>query len=171
MIVKVKELTSESFSKFGKVVDIPKTNPLVESKTVRFWPTVATFNVKGEGEVGIAIIKKGTTTIDQMERHVETPEILSPIQGDFILPVAVSKDLNDESELPDATGIDAFYVKETQGIIMNVGVWHWAPIPTGESTSFFVIFKKETTKKDCEIKRIKEGNKVIVDFKTRSINE
>jgi len=164
MIVKVKNLTAEAFSKFGEFVEVPSFPPLVESENVKYWGTVATFKVEGETEIGICIVRKGSNVLEFMERHVQTPEVLVPIKGDFILPVATSKNLEDPEECPRAEDIEAFYIKDEQAVIMKKGVWHYAPIPVGSESSFFVIFKKETTKRDLDLKKINE--KVKIEYET-----
>jgi len=160
--VKAKKLTAESFSKFGKVVEIPRT--LDETKTVNYWGTLATFKVEGQSEVGVCIVKKNSNRMDSMERHVKTPEVLVPIEGDFVLPVALSKDLEDPDERPSAENVEAFYVNDKQCLVMAEGVWHWAPFPAWEQASFFVIFKKETSKSDMAISKFKEGKEIIVTW-------
>ena len=162
MIVKSKKLTADSFSKFGKIIDIPQSPPSVESETVKYWSTIATFMLDGEIEVGICIVKKHSNILEFMERHVQTPELITPIEGDFILPVAVSRNLVDPEETPIAEDVEAFYINEKQAVVMNKGVWHWAPFPVREEASFFVIFKKETSKRDTVVKSFRDGKKVIV---------
>lgn len=164
MMVKGKKLTAESFSRFGKVVDIPQSPPIVETETIKYWGTIATFEVEGETEVGICAIKKDSNTIDSMERHVQTPELITPIEGDFVLPVAPSRNLEDPGDCPDAENVKAFYVTEKQAVLMDRGVWHWAPIPVGEEASFFVIFRKETTKTDHQIKGFRDGKSLTVTW-------
>lgn len=160
--VKAKKLTAESFSKFGKVVEIPGT--LDETKTVNYWGTLATFKVEGESEVGVCLVKKNLNRLDSMERHVKTPEVLVPIDGDFVLPVALSKDLEDPDERPNAENVEAFYVNDKQCLVMAEGVWHWAPFPVGEQASFFVIFKKETSKNDFAVSKLEEGKEFTVTW-------
>jgi len=162
MVLKAKRLTAASFSKFGKAIDIPKSPPLVETETVKYWGTIASFMVEGETEVGICIVKKDSNIIESMERHVGTPELIAPIEGDFVIPVAASRNLEDPNETPKVEDSEAFYVNEKQAFVMDKGVWHWAPFPVGKESSFYVIFKKETTKRDMTVKKFKDEKKISV---------
>jgi len=160
LVVRAKKLTAHSFSRFGQVVDVPKAPPLVERETVKYWGTLATFMIEGETEVGICVVKKDSDTFETMERHVQTPELLTPIKGDFVIPVAAPGNLEDPQETPSVKDVEAFYVHEEQAIMMDKGVWHWAPLPVGEEASFFVIFKKETAKRDMTIRKFKDGKRI-----------
>ena len=171
VIVKVKDLTVEAFSKFGRVIEAPNFQPLVENENVKYWGTVATFKVEGETEIGICIVKKGSNILEFMERHVQTSEVIIPIEGDFILPVAASKSLEDAGEHPKAEDIEAFYIKDEQAIVLNKGVWHYAPLPIMEEASFFVIFKKETAKHDLDLKKINKEVKIVYEEKSRALRE
>jgi len=45
---------------------------------------------------------------------------------------------------------------------MEKGIWHTAPIPIGKETTFFVIFKKETTKQDAVFRKLRNNETVKV---------
>jgi ureidoglycolate hydrolase len=106
--------------------------------------------------------KKSVDFVELLERHVKTPEILVPIKGDFILPVATAGYLLDQTEIPEASGVEAFLVRSNQAVVMEKGVWHTAPIPIGKETVFFVIFKKETTKQDAVFRKLRNNETVKV---------
>jgi ureidoglycolate hydrolase len=162
LTVKAKKLTTSSFSKFGKVADTYTVLPLVETENLKFWTTIATYTVDGETEIALCHVKKSVDFVGLLERHVKTPEILVPIKGDFILPVAPAGNLEDLTEIPEASGVEAFLVRSNQAVVMEKGVWHTAPIPIGKETSFFVIFKKETTKQDAVFKKLRNDETVRV---------
>ncbi len=160
--VKVKKLTASSFAKFGKIADAKIKPPLVDAENLKFWTTIATYTVDGETEIALCQVKKSVDSVGMLERHVKTPEILVPIEGDFILPVAPAGNLQDSAETPEASDVEAFLVHSDQAVVMEKGVWHTAPIPIGKETSFFVIFRKETTKQDVVFKKLKNNETVKV---------
>lgn len=160
--VKAKNLTPASFAKFGKVADANVIPPLVNAENLKFWTTIATYTVDGETEIALCQVKKSVDFVGMLERHVKTPEILVPIEGDFILPVAPAGNLQDPAEIPEASGVEAFIVRSDQAVVMEKGVWHTAPIPIGKETSFFVIFRKETSKQDAVFKKLKNDETVKV---------
>jgi len=162
LTIKVKKITPTSFAKFGKVADAKIKPPLVDAENLKFWTTITTYTVDGETEIALCQVKKSVDSVEMLERHVKTPEILVPIEGDFILPVAPAGNLQDPEETPEASSVEAFLVRSDQAVVMEKGVWHTAPIPIGEETSFFVIFRKETTKQDAAFKKLKNDETVKV---------
>lgn len=162
LMVKAKKLTANSFFKFGKVADAHTVPPLVETENLKFWTTIATYTVDGETEIALCHVKKSVDSVGLLERHVKTPEILVPIKGDFILPVAPAGNLQDPTLTPEASDVEAFLVRSDQAVVMEKGVWHTAPVPVHKETSFFVIFKKETTKQDAVFKKLKNDQTVKV---------
>jgi ureidoglycolate hydrolase len=102
------------------------------------------YKIDDETEVGICTVyKQPSYSINGMERHLHTPEILIPIDAPFILPL-----LNDKNNPDEA---DAFIVDIGQAIAINEKVWHGACIPFGkDECSYFVIFKRGTPHKDVE---------------------
>jgi len=162
LTVKVKMITPSSFAKFGKVADSKIKPPLVDAENLKFWTTIATYTVEGDTEIALCQVKNSTNSVGMLERHIKTPEILVPIEGDFILPVAPAGNLQDTDEIPEASGVEAFLVHSDQAVVMEKGVWHTAPIPTGKEISFFVIFRKETTKQDAVFKKLKNDETVKV---------
>lgn len=159
---KVKKLTPASFTKFGKIADATIKPPLVDAENLKFWTTIASYKVDGETEIALCQVKRSVDSVGMLERHIKTPEILVPIEGDFILPVAPARSLQDPAEAPEAASVEAFLVHSDQAVVMDVGVWHTAPIPVGKETSFFVIFRKETTKQDAVFKKLKNDETVKV---------
>jgi ureidoglycolate hydrolase len=162
LTVKAKKLTASSFSQFGKVADAHTVLPLIETENLKFWTTIATYTVDGETEIALCYVKKSVDFVGLLERHVKTPEILVPIKGDFILPVAPAGNLLDQKEIPEALGVEAFLVRSNQAVVMEKGVWHTAPIPIGKETVFFVIFKRETTKQDAVFRKLRNNETVKV---------
>jgi ureidoglycolate hydrolase len=162
LTVKAKRLTASSFSKFGKMADAHTVLPLIETENLKFWTTIATYTVDGETEIALCYVKKSVDFVELLERHVKTPEILVPIKGDFIFPVAPAGYLLDQTEIPEASGVEAFLVRSNQAVVMEKGVWHTAPIPIGKETAFFVIFKKETTKQDAVFRKLRNNETVKV---------
>ncbi len=144
MNLKPKKITPENFSAFGKVVVGVSGEPTSQAIDYKFWSDIMHYQIEGETEVGICIVyNQPKNTIYGMERHLNTPEILIPIDAPLILPLLNDKDKPDEA--------NAFIVDIGQAIAINEGVWHGACIPYGkEQCSYFVIFKKGTPQSDVE---------------------
>jgi ureidoglycolate hydrolase len=110
----------------------------------KFWSDLMNYKIDGETEVGICTVyKQATNSLNKMERHLNTPEILIPIDEPFILPLLIDKNKPDEA--------DAFIIDIGQAIAINDKVWHGACIPCGkDECSYFVIFKRGTPHADVE---------------------
>jgi ureidoglycolate hydrolase len=149
MKIKSKQISTENFKKFGKVVTAPKGEPTLQSTDYKFWSDIANYHIEGETEIGICTVyKQPKNEITGMERHLRTPEILIPIDAPFTLPL-----LLDGKREEDA---DAFQCNLGEAVIINKAVWHSACLPVGkEESSYFVIFRKGTPNEDVEKKNIK----------------
>ena len=149
MQLESKVISQSAFRKFGKVVKLSDEKPTSEAADYKFWSNIADYNIDGPTEVGICYVyRQPVNDISGMERHLNTPEILIPINAPFILPLL--KDGIDEEP-------EAFLVNVGEAVIIDVAVWHGACLPFGnEESSYFVIFKKCTPIDDVEKKDIEK---------------
>lgn len=146
--IKAKAITEENFRKFGKVVTSPTTKPTSEAADYKFWSDVAHYQIEGETEIGICtVFQQPTTEIDSMERHLNTPEILIPIDAPFVVPLLREGDAAEKAE--------AFRVDIGEAVVIDEGVWHGACLPVGKkASSYFVIFRRNTPYHDVEKKLV-----------------
>lgn len=149
MRIKADHINDNNFNAFGSVVTSPKGEPTSKSADYKFWSDIAAYNISGETEIGICTVyKQNETKINGMERHINTPEILIPIDAPFKLPLLLSGD--------DDENVKAFEVGIGEAVVINKAVWHGACIPVGKDvSSYFVIFRRNTPKEDVEKKNIK----------------
>jgi ureidoglycolate hydrolase len=146
MAIKSQPLTVEKFERFGKVVSLPKQKPTSEDKTYKFWSDIANYHIEGKTEIGLCTVyQQEVTIINNLEKHIDTPEILFPVDAPFILPLQKEGDGSPE----------AFTVIPGEAVVIESGVWHGACIPVGVSEcTYFVIFKQDTPQTDVFIKDI-----------------
>lgn len=145
-----KLITEENFKKFGKVVKSPKSDPTAQAADFKFYSDIANYEIDGSTEIGICTVyKQPKNIIEGMERHLNTPEILIPIDAPFVLPLLKDGETEEQSE--------AFQVDIGEAVIIDKAVWHGACLPVGkEESSYFVIFRKGTPNEDVYKKEIKE---------------
>jgi ureidoglycolate hydrolase len=150
MKVKAKKITEQNVANFGKVVVGASGTPTSQAADYKFWSDIASYYIEGETEIGICTVyKQPSMVINGMERHLNTPEILIPIDTPFIITLLLDK------EKPE--NVDAFIVEIGQVIAINDKVWHGACIPEGkDECSYFVIFKKGTPSNDVEKTKLPE---------------
>lgn len=148
--INTKPITEDNFKKFGKVVKSPKGEPTAQAADFKFWSDIANYEIDGSTEIGICTVyKQPKNIINGMERHLETPEILIPIDAPFVLPLLKEGETEEQSK--------AFQVDIGEAVIIDKAVWHGACLPVGkEESSYFVIFRKGTPNEDVYKKEIKE---------------
>ncbi len=82
-----------------------------------------------------------------MERHLNTPELLIPIDAPFVLPVQLEESAD--------SGVGAFLVNIGEAVVVDRAVWHGACLPVGKrKSSYFVIFRRNTPHEDVQKKVI-----------------
>jgi ureidoglycolate hydrolase len=148
--IKPKQITEDNFKKFGKVVKSPKGEPTAQADDFKFWSNIANYAIDGSTEIGICTVyKQPMNLINGMERHLQTPEILIPIDAPFVLPLLKEGDSEEAAE--------AFQVNIGEVVVIDKAVWHGACLPVGkEESSYFVIFRKDTPNEDVYKKEITE---------------
>jgi ureidoglycolate hydrolase len=144
MTLKAEHITSNNFSRFGRIVVTPAMSPTSQAADYKFWSDIADYTIEGETEIGICTVyRQPKAQVNGMERHMRTPEILIPTDAPFVLPLLLDGSPEDETR--------AFIVNPGEAVVINSAVWHGACLPkeTGQS-SYFVIFRKNTPHDDIE---------------------
>jgi ureidoglycolate hydrolase len=155
--LEVYSLKTETFKKFGKILNQPlNVRPAFANEFMAYW-NVAEFETSKPMSIIYMNLSTRPFILDHLERHIKTQEILIPTKGFSILPVAPSDESNDPEAPPPINKTEAFLLSPDKAVIMNQGVWHWAPFPISDSSSFIVIVKSETIEKDLFIKNLEES--------------
>jgi len=149
-------VTPDGFKKFGKVIAVfPDRAPDAQSEIQTYYGQLAIMQCTDSIQLGICVAKKRENIVEELEQHVESPELLAALRGDFLVPVAPSITV-DGKAVPDVEHAVAFRVNQGEGILFDVGVWHWTPYPVGESCDVLVGFKTDTPKNDFIASGLKE---------------
>ncbi|MGE5409363.1 MAG: ureidoglycolate lyase [Clostridiales bacterium] len=149
MKIKSEHINECNFKRYGKVVLFPMGEPTSKAIDYKFWSDISNFSIQGETEIGICrVYKQPETKISTMERHLNTQEILIPIDAPFKLPLMLAEE-------EGGNNIKSFEVGPGEVVIIDKAVWHGACIPVGkDESSYFVIFRRNTPKEDIEKKSI-----------------
>ena len=142
--------SSEKFNDFGSFIavsDNQMIKPSAESDIQTFFGKLGIMECKDAIELGICIAKKRSIKVTEMEQHAKTSELLVALNGDFIAPVAPSI-LKDGKLVPDFDKAIAIRVNQGEGVLFNIGVWHWTPYPVNDTATVLVAFKENTPKED-----------------------
>jgi ureidoglycolate lyase len=160
MRLQPEQVTIANFRPYGTVVCIPEDRePTASSDVIDYWSGLACLPAGEPIEVGIATVWSRTEGFREMERHLQTPELLVPLDNGMVIPIAPAGDV------PDPANLRAFVIRPDTAVLLDPGVWHWVPYPLGNSTSFLVIFRRDTGKNDLEVKPLAGGvcAEVLVD--------
>lgn len=104
---------------------------------------IAFLDTHGPVEWGMLFFRKRPLTMEQMERHIGTPEMVVALDGPIIVPIAPVTQI-DGREVPDMSQLTAIYIDQGQGMILDDGQFHWAPFPINETASVLIGFKPKT---------------------------
>ena len=148
---KAERITKENFAPYGVYVgnsigaDMPGDGVCYQGK-------IATLTMPSNLSAGYLHVKGDVKTTPTLERHFNTPEMLTVLEGDALMVCGLPK--NGISEI---TGLKAFYIKQGDVFCMAEGNWHYAPVPYGcEIAKFMVLFREGTEDQDMDVVNLDE---------------
>ena len=153
--VKAKMLTSESFAKFGKVIEKKPYEGDVSAEYVGFWNNLRKIDFDVDAAFGFMETRRQDIVIKELEKHMTSEDVFIPMQGVGVMPFAPAKDVDDPDELPDITEMELFVIDGTKGLVIDKGVWHWTPYPITQRMSL-AIGTSSTIMSDLYIQPINE---------------
>ena len=78
-------IASSSFKEYGQILSESRSTPSVDYDDFLYWAKVAELGLSSRVSTGVLICNDRDRTVDKMERHVGTPEILVALKGDGIV--------------------------------------------------------------------------------------
>nr|WP_047578958.1 ureidoglycolate lyase [Methylobacterium sp. ZNC0032] len=89
-----------------------------------------------------------TSTITMLERHVNSIQLIMPLNGcGHIVIVSQAR----EDGMPDLATLAAFSFSAAQGMVYRRGLWHHPIMATGSDARFLVQSWQNGTEADCEV--------------------
>jgi ureidoglycolate lyase len=155
----IKILTRENLAPFGTIIEPPSTKPTISNKSLDYWGALTELNVK-KPQVSFLVVKKRDFSLDKIERHVKLTEVIIPLEGTSVFPLAPPKDIADPKAKVPLDESVAFLLDGSKGIVMKKGTWHWAPFPITERATFAVLLGMNTVKEDLDIRDVKPPIKI-----------
>jgi ureidoglycolate lyase len=156
----IKELTKESFSKYGQFQDMlnPYNAVVFGEAPVRFFIDMLQLELGTATTVSFSTcrVEKRNTVIDSSEYHNNCGEGILPMDSDIIIHVAppTAGEINAEE-------IELFHVPKKTMVILRPGVWHQAPFAYGnDSANILIVLPERTYAKDCYVTELPNGRKV-----------
>ena len=147
-------LSPDVFAAFGRVVSRPLDDPEARGKGWRWWSEIA--SLTGDGRpwgVGYLDLEPTTLRFDWAERHMETQEAVFATSADLLFYVGPADHLDDPARLPSLDDFRVFRVPAGNGVILDKGVWHGAPLAAERPTAALVLLLKGTGRQDVTVER------------------
>jgi len=138
-----KPINLVNFSEFGQVVLGARGKANYKGEDWKSLFPIAKLNLE-EAELGWVKSKKskGNLLIAGMEREPEV-EIIIPTDAPLVHVVALSGNLDNHLEQPNADKAKAFIVYPGQILIMHPGTWHYTSFPYKNKEAYYYFITKD----------------------------
>lgn len=145
-------ISHDNFKKFGTLLHDNYLQPIEPAKEFNFMLTAQEIALAPLCCTGILTCAPRALQVVQMERHVDSSEILVALDGDFYLVVAPADDGLHSNE-----HIQTFILKRGQAIALKPRTWHWIPFPTEKTECrVLILFKDGTGDNDLHFRKLTE---------------
>lgn len=157
MKIKAMPLTEDNFKEFGTYQKVVQGEGRTGTGGWKAWmtPDVCMDDV---AHFGYTKVKGMPFTVDSMERHTKTQELLVCGDKPMVLAVAAS----DPSGRAKSEDIKAFIINPGEIVVMNRGIWHDACRSAEGDSCYYYFLSKETDEKAVFLPV--EGEEVIVEL-------
>ena len=164
--IKVEELTGESFSPCGKIINMPDTKPDIFNDDLDLWCGIDEVKIdKGVSQFCWLNVKSQRPFVcNNFECHINTSEAMIPVSGQSVVVVASPSNISASFNLPNLKSIKAFFIDGSKGFNFKPRVWHWIPYPISKKSNFILIFKKGTPEEDLKIVDLNEKFDLSIKF-------
>jgi ureidoglycolate lyase len=143
----VRELTSEAFEPYGRVIRLPERGEDAAGPGWRWWAETVPLPTDGRAfGVGYLELSGSPMRFDWAERHMRSVEVVVPLRGECLLYVGPPERLEEPAALPERERFEAFRLRPGTGVAMDRGVWHGAPL--SESPASAMVLLLEGTGRD-----------------------
>ena len=150
----VREATTDSLAPFGRVITHRDREPTFDSPEFAFFADLAIAGFGPETAFGMVVARPGPLTATTFERHHLTPELVAPLDGEVVVILGAKSDQGP----PPVTDYTAFRVRPGTVLLLDPGVWHFAPLAIDSIVSILIGFRRGTPSDDVEIVNLEEQN-------------
>ena len=159
---KVKELTLESFAKYGSFANM--VNPQAEklgTEPIEFYRDMAQLDLgcRTIASFSTCRVCKRPPIVDVTEFHNGTGEGILPLDADILIHVGPATPVG---EVP-LDRIEIFRVPKGTFVSLNPGVWHHAPFAhNADVANVLIVLPERTYAIDCHVTEIPEKDRVEI---------
>jgi ureidoglycolate lyase len=156
---KIKELTPESFAKYGVYANMinPQTEKL-GAEPIEFFRDMAQLDLGGRTLASFSTCRvcKRPPVVDVTEFHDYTGEGILPLDADACIHVAPA---TPTGEVP-LDKIEIFRVPKGTFVALHPGVWHHAPFAHNtDVANVLIVLPERTYAQDCHVTEIEEKDR------------
>jgi ureidoglycolate lyase len=164
MKLAIEELSPESFAPFGRVIQTPDRPQDGGGPGWMWWGSVAL--MPGEEQpymIGYLDLEPAELRFDWAERHMRSVEVLVPAGGDCLVYVGPPENPEEPDRMPPLERFRVFRIRQGQGVLLEKGVWHGAPLAVAKPLNVFVMLLDKSGENDLHQVRFPENPVKIYD--------
>jgi ureidoglycolate hydrolase len=150
--------TTDNVGPYGGLVDSTSRSADFVSDAFSYWDALAV-EAAGRGlSVGMVEARPSDLVGREFERHLETAELLVPLDGDVVLVLGAPTG----GPLPDPARFAAIRLPRGQAVLLHPGTWHYAPLSESGVVHVLVAFASGTSDSDKDLHDV--ANELGVEF-------
>lgn len=157
--VQAVQVSPARFSRFGRVVSRAGHTPAFASTEFDFYHALVTADFGGNVALSMVDSRDTSKVADTFERHFKTPELMVPMDNDIVIVVGEKS----KKGLPGIGHYEAFVVPQGSAVLIDAGVWHFAPFPVRDSSRILIGFREGTPDSDVEILKTSEELGLVLE--------
>ncbi|HEX2051872.1 MAG TPA: ureidoglycolate lyase [Actinomycetota bacterium] len=149
--LRAEPLTAAAFRRYGRVIEMPRDDAQARGPGWRWWAEIAL--LEGDGRrwgVGYLDLEPAVPRFDWAERHLRSAEAVIATSADVLVYVGAP---GDDGGLPALRDFRVFVVPAGDGVVLDPGVWHGAPLAVRRPTSALVLLLEHTGRDDVTVER------------------
>jgi len=160
---KIKELTLESFAKFGSFANMINPDALkLGAEPIEFYRDMVRLDLGGRAIASFSTCRvcKRPPIVDVTEFHHATGEGILPLDADILIHVGPATPVGD---VP-LERIEIFRVPKGTFVSLHPGVWHHAPFAhNADVANVLIVLPERTYAIDCQVTEIPEENQIQIE--------
>jgi ureidoglycolate lyase len=143
-------LTADAFRPFGRVLARPDAPPDASDTGWSWWAEAAALPADERPyAVGYLDLEPAEPEFAWAEHHERTVELIVPLGGECLVYVAPPGD--------EPRDFRVFRVREGEGVLLDPGVWHGAPLALDRRLAAIVFLRRGTGNEDTVIRRFPDS--------------
>jgi ureidoglycolate lyase len=164
MALPVRELSAEAFRPYGRVIQLPDREHDAFGERWRWWAETVLLPTDGRAfGVGFLELRPGPLRFDWAERHMRTVEAVIAGDRECLVYVGPPEHPEEPGRLPGLDRFEVFRIPPGNGVAMDPGVWHGAPLAPAGPTTAVVLILEGTGREDVTIVRFEDDPVEIAD--------